>query len=156
MRKISVRQRLINMLVRTCVVMGIGPDFLYVLKIPGRKSGKLRAVPVSLLVVDGERWIVAGFQEANWVKNASAAGWGILIRGRIAERIALVEVKTPAERAPLLREKLRRVQATRRRIQLSLDAPLSEFEAIAPLYPTFRIAQFSLITQQTPGIISTH
>src|SRR6266852_4229460 len=43
----------------------------YVLSVPGRKTGKLRSTPVSVLVVDGRRYIVTGF-EPNWVKNARA------------------------------------------------------------------------------------
>jgi hypothetical protein len=39
---------------------------------------------------------------ADWVKNARAAGWGILRHGRKQERIALVELPVE-ERAPILR-----------------------------------------------------
>jgi F420H(2)-dependent quinone reductase len=154
MRRISARQRFINRLVCTLIALGIAPDFLYLLKIPGRKSGKLRVTPISLLLIDEDRWVVAGFQEADWVKNAYAARWGILSRGRFVEKVALIEVKEPSERAPLLREQVRRVQATRRRITISPDAPLAEFEAIASLHPTFRIARFSQTTEQAHDMLS--
>jgi hypothetical protein len=79
----------------------------YVLSVPGRKTGKLRSTPVSLLTVDGRRYIVTGF-ETNWVKNARAAGWGFLTRGGKKERIALVELPVE-ERPPILREFPRQV-----------------------------------------------
>ncbi len=51
----------------------------------------------------------AGFDEADWGKNARAAGWGILARGREQERVTLMEL--PAEeRAPILREFPRKVE----------------------------------------------
>jgi hypothetical protein len=57
--------------------------------VPGRKSGQLRTTPVSPLMVEGERYIIAGLEEADWVKNARVAGWGILARGREQERVTL-------------------------------------------------------------------
>src|SRR5262249_47054884 len=73
-----------------------------VLSVPGRRSGQLRTTPVAPLLVDGQRYIIGGLSGADWVKNARAAGWGILAHGRTKERIALIEL--PAEqRAPILR-----------------------------------------------------
>src|SRR5918911_13423 len=47
--------------------------------------------------------IVAGLEEADWVKNARAAGWGILSRGRKQERVTLIELPVE-ERGPILGE----------------------------------------------------
>ena len=58
----------------------------------GRISGRLRTTPVSLLSVAGQRYIVAGLDDADWVRNARAAGWGILRYGRSEERVALNEL----------------------------------------------------------------
>ena len=62
----------------------------------------MRTTPVSLLTVDGQRYLVGGLIDAAWVKNARAAGWGILAYGRKKERVALTELPE-AERAPVLR-----------------------------------------------------
>ena len=78
--------------------LGLAIGTMRLLSFPGRKSGKLRTTPVSPLTVDGRRYIVGGFQQADWVKNARAAGWGILARGRREERVTLVELP-PEERA---------------------------------------------------------
>jgi deazaflavin-dependent oxidoreductase (nitroreductase family) len=73
------------------------------LSVPGRKSGKPRTTPVSPLTVEGRRYIVGGFPQAGWVKNARAADWAILARGRKQELVTLVELP-PEKRAPILRE----------------------------------------------------
>jgi len=71
--------------------------------VPGRQSGILRSTPVSLLTVAGERYIVAGQDDADWVHNARAARRGILHRGRTEESVSLIELPV-AERAAILRE----------------------------------------------------
>ena len=48
----------------------------------GRNSGKRRTTPVAVIVFQGERYLVAGFDSSNWVKNARVAGRGELRRGR--------------------------------------------------------------------------
>ena len=70
--------------------LAIGPAWL--LTIPGRKSGKLRTTPVAPLQVGGERYLLAVYEETDWVANARAAGWGILARGRKAENVSLTEL----------------------------------------------------------------
>jgi hypothetical protein len=128
--------RVIIVLQRLGLVVGT----MRVLSVPGRKSGKLRTTPVSPLMVDGQHYIIAGLDQADWVKNARAAGWGILARGRKQERIALVEL--PVEkRAPVLREFPRKVpggvQFFRQLYSVSDDP--EAFAALAPKCPVFRI-----------------
>ena len=59
--------------------LGLAIGTMRLLSVPGRKSGQLRTTPVSPLTVDGRRYIVAGLEEADWVKNARAAGWGSVL-----------------------------------------------------------------------------
>ena len=82
---------------------GLALGTMRVLSVPGRKSGELRTTPVSPLVVGGQRYVVGGSAQADWVKNARAAGWGILAHSRKEERVRLVELPLE-ERAPILRE----------------------------------------------------
>src|SRR4051812_6071853 len=82
--------------------IGVSIGTMRVLSVPGRKSGQLRTTPVSPLTVDGQRYVIGGLSEADWVKNARVAGWGILGHGRKQERVALIELPV-AERAPILR-----------------------------------------------------
>src|SRR5919202_4271399 len=83
--------------------LGLAIGTMHLLSVPGRRSGKLHTTPVSPLTVAGHRYIVGGLEGADWVKNARAAGWGILARGRKAERVVLVELSVE-ERASVLRE----------------------------------------------------
>lgn len=82
--------------------LGLPLGTIHVLSVPGRKSGQMRTTPVSLLTVNGQRYIVGGMIEADWVKNTRAAGWGVLAYGRKKERVALTELPE-AERVPILR-----------------------------------------------------
>jgi hypothetical protein len=78
--------------------MGIAVGTMRVLSVRGRNSGKLRSTPVSPLEVDGVWYIVGGLSEADWVRNARAAGWGLLAHGRRRERVHLIELPVEARR----------------------------------------------------------
>jgi hypothetical protein len=75
---------------------------LPVLILPGRRTGKLRHTPVSVLDLDGHRYLLAGFPGADWAANARAAQVGTLAVGRREERVRLVEL-SPVEAVPVLR-----------------------------------------------------
>ena len=93
----------INRVIMALQRLGFVVGSMHVLAVPGRRSGVYRSTPVSLLTVDGNRYIVAGLDDADWVLNARAAGRGLLQRGRTEEHVSLIEL--PVEgRAPILRE----------------------------------------------------
>jgi hypothetical protein len=118
---------------------GLALGTQHILSIPGRKSGKLRSTPVSLLTVNNHRYIVTGF-DTEWVKNARAAGWGFLSRGRNREQVSLVELPFE-ERAPILREFPRQVPHGVEFFERILGLPNDPeaFAAVAPRCPVFRI-----------------
>ena len=113
----------------------------HILSVPGRKTGRMRSTPVSLVTLDGVRYIVSG-EGLSWVKNARAAGWGDLARARQRERVRLTELP-PDERGPILRAFWYQVPAGRsfiaRLFGLAPDASADDFEAAAPRCPVFRI-----------------
>jgi deazaflavin-dependent oxidoreductase (nitroreductase family) len=135
-RWLGPANRVIIALQRRGVVVGT----MRLLSVPGRKSGKLRTTPVSPLTVDGQRYIVGGLKGADWVKNARAAGWGILARGRKEEKVSLVELAVE-ERAAILREFPQKVphgvQFFHQVYGVSGDP--EQFAALAPHCPVFRI-----------------
>ena len=95
--------RLVNPLLLAARRLGLGwTRELPVLVLPGRRTGKIRKTPVSVLDLDGHRYLLAGFPGADWAANARAAGVGILQIGRRDERVRLVEL-SPAEADPVLR-----------------------------------------------------
>ncbi len=124
--------------------LGLSVGTIWVLSVPGRKSGRLRTTPVSLLTVDGQRYLVAGLANADWVKNVRTAGWGILAHGRKSERVALVELPVE-ERGPILREFPRKVpggiQFFQRLYRLPKDPTVlpDAFAALAPVCTVFRV-----------------
>jgi deazaflavin-dependent oxidoreductase (nitroreductase family) len=92
--------RLTNAVVGFLNKVGLPTGPMYVLRVKGRKSGKEYTNPVSPVKVDDVLYILQAFPEADWVKNARAAGEGTLVRGRKAQRVRLVEVPVD-ERAPI-------------------------------------------------------
>lgn len=114
----------------------------HVLSVPGRKSGVMRSTPVSLVTLDGGRYIVSG-EGLAWVANARVAGWGTLERARQSERVTLTELP-PGERGPILWAFWHQVPQGRsfiaRLFGLSPNATADDFEAAAPRCPVFRVS----------------
>jgi hypothetical protein len=94
----AVVQPVVKLLQRMGFVVG----GRYLLAVPARQSGILRSTLVTLLTVEGERYIVAERDGADWVLDARAAGRGILRRGRVDEHVALRELPV-GERVAILR-----------------------------------------------------
>jgi len=119
--------------------MGLALGAQWVLSIPGRRTGLMRATPVSLLQVDGARYVVTGF-ETQWVKNARASGWGTVQRGRHAYPVVLRELLVD-ERAPILREFPVQVPHGTPFFErlLGLPADPDAFAAAADRCPVFRL-----------------
>lgn len=135
---VPLRVRMFNRVVRPLLRVGVALGPVWLLGVPGRRSGAIRTTPVTPLTEGGERYIFGGFAAGDWVKNARAAGWGTLSRGRREERVALTEVPE-GERAPILRAFAQRVSGARPFIPVPPDAPLEAFAAVAGRHPVFRV-----------------
>lgn len=131
--------RFLNGLWRRTAAAGLPPHRMQALEVRGRRSGRARSFPVVVADYEGGRYLVAMLgQDANWVANVRAAkGQGVLRHGR-REPVLLEEVE-PEERAPILRRYLQLAPGARGHIRVDPEAPLVEFERIAPQYPVFRI-----------------
>jgi deazaflavin-dependent oxidoreductase (nitroreductase family) len=114
---------------------GLAVGSQHLLSVRGRKSGIVRATPVSLVTLDGNRYLVAAFAEADWVKNVRAAGAGALSRGRDQETVGLVELPE-SERDAVLRAFLSQVRGGRRFFD---SADPEAIVASAGRYPVFRV-----------------
>jgi deazaflavin-dependent oxidoreductase (nitroreductase family) len=133
-------QHIMNSIFSRMVRMGLIPR-AHLVSVPGRKTGVMHTTPIFMLRHEGQRWLVAGFEEADWVKNLRAAGWCVLIHDRREERVTVTEVHEPEVRAPLLREFVRRAPAGKRGFIPKANDPLSEFIAIAQEHPVFRVVE---------------
>lgn len=135
-------RRILNALVRVLLGSGLGPAHTYLLTVRGWKSGQLRSTPVTLVEETGFRWVVAPYGEVGWVRNARAAGEGVLSRGRRSEAIVLFELE-PAEAAPVLKRYLSQVPITRPFFDVTPASSLAEFTAEAPRHPVFRVVRIA-------------
>ena len=107
----------------------------HLLTVQGRASGIPRSTPISVVTLDGRRYIVAAFAEADWVRNVRAAGAGSLARGKRSEAVGLVEVPD-AERDPILRAFLKQVPGG---VRFFESPDPDAVVAAAGRYPVFRI-----------------
>lgn len=132
----SYWRRALNALVRPLARLGLTGPRTHLLTVPGRKSGRLWSTPVSIVAKDSERWLVAPYGDRNWVKNARAAGWVELRRGRRRERLSVEEL-SPGAAVPVLREYYRQGRVTRPLFDVSLSSSAEAWLAEAPAHPVF-------------------
>jgi deazaflavin-dependent oxidoreductase (nitroreductase family) len=129
-------RRALNGLVRPLARLGLTGPRTHLLTVPGRRSGTLWSTPVSIVRLGDECWLVAPYGDRNWVRNARAAGWVELRRGRYRERLEVEELD-PEAAVPVLREYYRRGRVTRPFFDVSLDSAHDAWLAEAPRHPVF-------------------
>lgn len=133
--------RLANSVLRRMLAIGLGPPFLRLLTVTGRKSGKPRTTPVAPVETPAGRWLVAPYGEVGWVHNVRATKRASLSRGRNVEDIELEEA-TPFESVPVLRAYLSlRPQGrfVRPYFDVTPESSADDIAAEAPRHPVFRI-----------------
>ena len=119
--------------------LGIAPNYLITLEVPGRKSGRTISLPLVMVVVAGGRYLVSMLgEEANWVQNVRAAGGEATLRHGRREEVLLKEVPEN-RRAPVLKAYLKRAPGARPHFPVGKDAPLTEFEQVVSRFPVFRV-----------------
>ncbi|GGH50814.1 nitroreductase family deazaflavin-dependent oxidoreductase [Microbacterium album] len=136
--KTTPARRAVDRIIAALGRRGIAPGGIASLTVVGRRSGTPRTVPVTPVVVDGRRYLVAPYGPVGWVRNLRAAGEATLQRGRRRERIAVEEV-APEAAAPVLKHYVQRIAIVRPHVAASPDAELSEFIRIAHRHPVFAI-----------------
>src|SRR5215472_11610245 len=95
--------RLLVSLIRVGLVRG----HFYVLEVRGRSSGRKFSLPVDPLDLNGQRYLVCARGNANWVRNARAAGEITLVRALRRHRYGVQELPS-GERPPVLKAYLDR------------------------------------------------
>ena len=133
--------RVLNRIWARIHVLGIAPDYLVTLEVPGRRSGRPTSLPLVMAVIDDERYLVSMLGEnVAWVRNVRAAGGRAVLHHGHSEQVSLSEVSVD-RRAPILKAYLQRAPGARPHIAVDKDAPLSDFEVIAPTTPVFRVSR---------------
>ena len=132
----SLWRRALNAVVRPLAKAGLTGPRTHLLTVPGRTSGTAWSTPVSIVRIGADRWLVAPYGDRNWVKNARAAGWVELRRGRRSERLGVEEL-APADAVPVLREYYRAGRVTRPFFAVTLESSPEAWLADAPMHPVF-------------------
>ncbi len=130
-----------NRLVAIFTRLGVSVLGSRVLEVRGRKTGQPRQVPVNLLSLEGNRYLVAPRGETEWVRNVRADdGRLALLLGRKRDLLRAVELDD-SEKAPVLRAYLKRWKAEVGVFfdGVGPDSSDEQLAAIAPRHPVFRL-----------------
>jgi len=135
----SALESLFNRTFGFLVGLGIGPKFIYLLQVRGRKSGKIYSSPVNLMEIGGKQILVAPRGRTQWVRNAEAAGEITLKRGRFRQQFGLRPM-ADAEKPELLKEYLDRyASAVKKFFPVPAGSPAQAHRDIAGNYPVFEL-----------------
>ena len=120
--------------------MGISILGSRILAVRGRKSGEWRTTPVNLLVIDGQRYLVAPRGHTQWVRNMRVAQGGELRLGRKVEPFTVTEIGDD-EKPAILRAYLKRWKAEVGVFfgGVGPDSSEDELRRIAPDHPVFKV-----------------
>jgi 2-hydroxy-6-oxonona-2,4-dienedioate hydrolase len=130
---------LLNRLWAAVHAFGVAPNYLVTLKVRGRRSGHMISLPLVMVVIKGERYLVSMLgAEADWVQNVKTAGGNVTLSHGRREEVCLEEVAAD-RRAPVLKAYLKRAPGARPHLPVDKDAPLSEFERVSAQFPVFRV-----------------
>lgn len=111
-----------------------------ILAVRGRKSGEWRTTPVNLLVIDGQRYLVAPRGHTQWVRNMRVAHGGELRLGHRTEPFTATEL-TDEDKPTILRAYLKRWKAEVGVFfgGVGPDSSEADLQRIAPDHPVFKI-----------------
>lgn len=143
--------RILNRAWAAVASSGVASNYLVTLEVTGRKSGRTVSLPLVMVVVDGQRYLVSMLGDnVQWVLNVRAAGGRAVLRSGGREEIQLEEV-SDSGRAPILRAYLQRAPGARPHVPVNKDAALSEFEKIVAAFPVFRLASNKVLQPMGQG-----
>lgn len=136
----TITAKVFNPMVAHLTRLGISVWGSRVLAVRGRTSGEIRTVPVNVLTLDGERYLVAPRGITQWVRNIRASGTAELRVGRRRETITVDELDDAAK-PDVLRAYLRRWKWEVGQFfdGIGPDATDEELLTVAPGYPVFHI-----------------
>ena len=119
--------------------LGLGPSHSYLLEVTGRRTGKMRTMPVNILRYEGKLFLVATRGHTQWSRNVLARRQVTLKRGRVRLEFSLRLVED-AEKPEILKAYLNCFYwMVWRFFPVSRGAPAVAFAAIAAQYPVFEL-----------------
>jgi deazaflavin-dependent oxidoreductase (nitroreductase family) len=133
-------RRLVNIVAKTLLQLGIPLGTSSLITVRGRKSGKMHTIVVTLVEQDWQRWLVAPYGDVNWVRNIRSVKQAILTRRRRSQPVRLRELSS-AEAAPVLKQYLTQVHVVQPYFDVTPESSLQAFKAEAARHPVFRIEE---------------
>jgi deazaflavin-dependent oxidoreductase (nitroreductase family) len=112
----------------------------YLLTTKGRRTGKRRTTPVTVVEHDDRQWLVAPYGTVGWVHNARAAGEVALSRRGRPTNYRIREAGA-GEAAPVLKAYVAIARPTRPYFQAHHDAPVAEFALETDRHPVFQLLE---------------
>jgi len=118
-------------------LVGPGNSPMYLITVPGRKSGQPRTTPIATIEQDGKRYLLTPFGVVDWVRNLrAAAGEVTLTRGRRAETVKARELPN-GEAAPILRAFIQSGNPIGNFFKIPAESSLEDFERAVLTHPVF-------------------
>ena len=138
-RKPSALEALFNRAFGFLVGLGIGPAYMQLLQVRGRKTGRVYSSPVNLLRFNNRPYLVAPRGRTQWVRNAEATGEIVLKRGSASQKYRLQPI-SDAEKPEILKLYLESYKsAVQRYFPVPAGSPSASFAPIASNYPVFAL-----------------
>ena len=139
LQKPSAVAGLFNRVFGFLVGVGIGPAYMQLLQVRGRKSGRVYSSPVNVLQFRGTSYLVAPRGRTQWVRNGEATGEIMLKRGSVRSKFRLRPIPD-AEKPEILKLYLESYKsAVQRFFPVRAGAPAESFRPIASSYPVFEL-----------------
>ena len=139
LQKPSAVAGLFNRVFGFLVGLGIGPTYMQLLQVRGRKTGRVSSLPVNLLQFKSKSYLVAPRGKTQWVRNAEVTGEILLKRGS-AERKYKLQPVPDADKLEILKLYLDSYKsAVQRFFPVRAGSPAESFRPIASSYPVFEL-----------------
>ena len=136
----TAAEAMINRVIGLLPRIGIGPRYMVLLQVRGRKSGRIYSTPVNLLDLNGHRYLVAPRGDTQWSRNASASGEVTLVRALHRETVTVKPI-TDANKPAILKAYLDQyASAVQQYFPVAAGSPLAAFAPLAANYPVFDIS----------------
>ena len=128
-----------NAFMRSMLALGISLNGTTLITVPGRKTGRPQSTPITMVELNGQRYVQSPFGSVDWVRNLRAAGKATLSWGRRRETVIATEL-TPEQAAPVIKSILLHApKVIRDYFDVTPESSLEDFIRDAPNHPMFAV-----------------
>lgn len=130
--------RMFNGVIRRLAEIGVSISGTHILRVRGRKTGKVRSVVINLMTVDGVDYVVSPRGNTQWARNARTAGAAELGPVWRRRQVRLTEIDDDAKPELLKRYLDRWYWEVKGHVGgLTPQSTAAEMRAVAPSIPVF-------------------